>query len=285
MTDVTPYFDDQTKTATYLVRDASGKAAILIDPVLDYDADRARFSTQRIDAVLDELARSAIQLVWVLDTHAHADHVSAAHHIRSRTGARIGIGADITKIQAVFKTLFNARDVDTNGSDFDALFQDGDRLTFGTSEIDILHTPGHTPACMTYVIGDAAFVGDTLFMPDTGSARADFPGGDARTLYRSIRHILSLPPETRIFVGHDYLPADRDLPAWESTVAEQKACNIHAHDDVNEETFVTMREARDATLAPPRLILPSLQLNIRAGALPPPEEDGRSYLKLPINQI
>ncbi|MCB4379418.1 MBL fold metallo-hydrolase, partial [Synechococcus sp. MU1644] len=215
---------------------------------------------------------------------AHADHLSAADYVRAQTGAKIGIGAKITDVQKLFRPVFNAGDVCDHGAAFDTLFSDGDEIKLGDSTINVMHTPGHTPACVTYLIDDAAFVGDTLFMPDYGTARADFPGGDARTLYQSIQKILNLPRETRIYVGHDYLPADRTQVAWESTVAEQADSNIHVSNK-SEDAFVEMREARDETLAAPRLILPSLQVNIRAGALPPPEQDGHSYLKLPINRL
>lgn len=284
MIHVQAYFDDATNTVTYLVEDAATLEALLIDPVLDYEPHRAALRTQSVDAILDDARIRGLTLTWVLDTHAHADHLSAADYVRERTGAKVGIGAEITQIQKLFGTVFNAGDVCAAGTVFDALLHDGDELPFGSAAIKVLHTPGHTPACMTYVIGDAAFVGDTLFMPDYGTARADFPGGDARTLYRSIQKILKLPPETQIFVGHDYLPKSRDKVAWESTVAEQLSTNIHLQDK-DEDAFVAMREARDATLQAPRLILPSLQVNIRGGALPPAEADGHIYLKLPINRI
>jgi glyoxylase-like metal-dependent hydrolase (beta-lactamase superfamily II) len=284
MIDIQAYFDDATNTVTYLVEDMDSKQAILIDPVLDYEPDRAALQTSSIDEILDDVATRGLTLTWVLDTHAHADHLSAAHYVRDKTEAKIGIGAKITNVQKLFSPVFNAGDVCANGSVFDALFEENDEIAFGNTRIRVLHTPGHTPACVTYVIEDAAFVGDTLFMPDYGTARADFPGGDARTLYQSIQKILSLPPETRIFVGHDYLPRSRSEIAWESTVSEQLASNIHVSGH-NEETFVAMREARDETLKAPRLILPSLQVNIRGGALPPAEGDGNTYLKLPINRI
>jgi len=284
MIKIDAYFDDATNTVTYLVEDEATKDAVLIDPVLDYEPHRASLQTDSVDKILDHVRERALTLTSVLDTHAHADHLSAANYVREQTGAKIGIGAKITDVQKLFRPIFNASDVCDQGAAFDALLNDGDEIPFGGASIKVMHTPGHTPACVTYLIGDAAFVGDTLFMPDYGTARADFPGGDARTLYRSIQKILNLPSETRIFVGHDYLPPERDMAAWESSVAEQTASNIHLrpHD---EDTFVKMREARDQTLAAPRLILPSLQVNIRAGALPPPEEDGHTYLKLPINRL
>ncbi|MHA7856672.1 MAG: MBL fold metallo-hydrolase [Henriciella sp.] len=284
MIQVEAYFDDATNTVTYLVEDVATKHAVLIDPVLDYEPHRAALTTAAVDRILYDVRARELEMTWVLDTHAHADHLSAADYVRIETGAKMGIGAKITNVQKLFGPVFNARDVCANGSVFDALLEDGDEVPFGSSSINVMHTPGHTPACVTFIIGDAAFVGDTLFMPDYGTARADFLGGDARTLHQSIQKILSLPPETRIFVGHDYLPKSRNHVAWESTVAEQIASNVHLH-GLDEDAFVTMREARDATLKAPRLILPSLQVNIRGGALPPAESDGHTYLKLPINRI
>lgn len=285
MTIIRPFFDPQTATVTYLVADPTTRAAAIIDPVLDYEPKAARLDSRSIDAVLAAAAAEGFKVIWALDTHAHADHLSAADYVRAKTGAKIGIGARITEVQKAFRGLFHATDVTPDGAAFDALFQDGAHFAIGDLDVAVMHTPGHTPACVTYVIGDAAFVGDTLFMPDYGTARTDFPGGDAATLYRSIRRILSLPAETRIFVGHDYLPAGRDTPAWETTVAAERASNIHVGGEISEGTFVAMRTARDATLAPPLLILPSLQVNIRAGALPAPESDGHHYLKLPINRL
>jgi glyoxylase-like metal-dependent hydrolase (beta-lactamase superfamily II) len=279
------YFDPQTSTVTYLVADPATKAAAIIDPVLDYAPNAARLSSLSVDLVLADAAALDLDLIWALDTHAHADHLSAADYVRRKTGAKIGIGAHITDVQKVFGPLFNAAGIRPNGADFDVLFEDEAVFHIGSIEARVIHTPGHTPACVTYLIGDAAFVGDTLFMPDYGTARADFPGGDAATLFRSIRRILDLPPATRIFTGHDYLPAGRAEPAWESSVAEQRAKNVQVNDSVNEAAFVAMRRARDATLAAPALILPSLQVNIRAGALPPAEDDGQTYLKLPINRL
>jgi glyoxylase-like metal-dependent hydrolase (beta-lactamase superfamily II) len=285
MPDIQAFFDPKTATVTYLVTDPITRAAAVIDPVLDFEPQTARLSTASADAVLAVVAASGLHLEWALDTHAHADHLSASDYIRRKTGARVGIGANITQVQRTFAPLFNARDVVPDGKAFDDLWQDGERFELGSLLVRVLHTPGHTPACVSYVIDDAAFVGDTLFMPDYGTARADFPGGDAATLFRSIRRILDLSPNTRIFTGHDYQPPGRTEPAWESTVAEQRARNIHAHDGVTEQAFVAMRRSRDATLAAPALILPSLQVNIRAGALPPTEDDGNRYLKLPINRL
>lgn len=284
MIHVEAYFDDATNTVTYLVEDPATQQAVLIDPVLDYEPHRAALLTQSVDGILSDISARGLTLTWVLDTHAHADHLSAADYVRAQTGAKLGIGEKITEVQKLFGPVFNARDVCANGTVFDALLKEGDEIPFGSTSIKVLHTPGHTPACVTYVIEDAAFVGDTLFMPDYGTARADFPGGDARTLYQSIQKILRLPPDTRVFVGHDYLPSTRDQVAWESTVAEQGETNVHLS-GLDEAGFVAMREARDATLQAPRLILPSLQVNIRGGALPPAETDGHVYLKLPVNRI
>ena len=278
-------FDAATSTVSYIVHDPATRAAAIIDPVLDFSARNARVSTASADALLDHVRAEGLDLKYVLETHAHADHLSAAHHIREKTGAPVVIGRHIIDVQAIFADLFEADDVARDGSVFDRLVADGDALPLGDLTIQVLHTPGHTPACVTYVIGDAAFVGDTVFMPNYGTARADFPGGDARTLYRSIRKILALPPETRLFTGHDYPPETRPTPAWEASVAEHRAANIHVHDGITEDMFVAMREARDKTLAAPLLILPSLQVNIRAGKLPPATPDGHVYLRLPVNAI
>ena len=279
------FFHGPTNTITYLVSDPATGAAAIIDPVLDYDAAAARTGDQSITPVLDAVREQGLTLQMVLDTHAHADHLSGADEIRHRTGAPIGIGGHITKVQKVFGALFEAHDVTPDGVVFDRLFADGERFMLGSLEVEVLHTPGHTPACVSYHIGDAVFVGDTLFMPDYGTARADFPGGDARTLYRSIHKLLALPEATRMFVGHDYLPEGREDYRWETTVGAQKAGNIHVGGGVTEDDFVAMREARDATLAVPKLILPSLQMNIRAGALPPAEASGKRFLKMPLNAI
>lgn len=281
---VQAHFDPATSTVTYVVFDPATKAAAVIDPVADFEPKGARLSHGSADAILADITAQGLDLKWVLETHAHADHLSAADYIRRRTGAEIVIGARIAEVQKQFVPLFEADDVSADGNAFDRLVAEGDELPLGRLSIGVLHTPGHTPACVTYVIGDAAFVGDTLFMPDYGTARADFPGGDAAALYRSIRKILALPETTRIFVGHDYLPAGRSEHRWETTVAEQRARNIHVHDGVSEAEFVAMRQARDATLAPPTLILPSLQVNIRAGALPPASPGGHVFLRLPITE-
>ena len=285
MLDIKGFFYPATATVTYLLADkATGQAAI-VDPVLDYEPKAARTSTASIDAVLTEAKARNLAIAYVLETHAHADHLSAGSYVRERTGAKVVIGAAITKVQALFKTIFNASDVKPDGSAFDVLVSEGDTLKLGETTIRVLHTPGHTPACVTYVANDAAFVGDTVFMPDYGTARTDFPGGDAATLYRSIRKILSLPGSTRVLTGHDYPPPSRKEPAWEASVAEHRAKNIHIHDGISEADFVAMRTGRDKTLAPPVLILPSLQVNIRAGAMPPAENDGHVYLKLPVNRL
>ena len=279
------FFHGPTNTITYLVSDPATGAAAIIDPVLDYDAAAARTGDQSITPVLDAVREQGLTLQMVLDTHAHADHLSGADEIRHRTGAPIGIGGHITRVQKVFGALFEAHDVTPDGVVFDRLFTDGERFMLGSIEVEVLHTPGHTPACVSYHMGDAVFVGDTLFMPDYGTARADFPGGDARTLYRSIHKLLALPEATRMFVGHDYLPEGREDYRWETTVGAQKVGNIHVGGGVTEDDFVAMREARDATLAVPKLILPSLQMNIRAGALPPAEASGKRFLKTPLNAI
>ena len=279
--DVQAFFDTATFTASYLVVDPATKTAAIIDPVLDFEPKAGKLSTASADALLAAVRDQGLHLAYVLETHAHADHLSAADLIRRKTGAKIVIGARITEVQKAFIPMFES-DARPDGAVFDVLMEEGDVLPLGELSIEALHTPGHTPACLTYRIGDAAFVGDTLFMPDYGTARADFPGGDARTLYRSIQKVLALPPETRIFVGHDYLPAGRDTFRWETTVAEERARNIHVGGGAQEDDFVAMRQARDATLAAPTLILPSLQVNIRAGALPEPTAAGNVFLRLPV---
>lgn len=276
-------FDDATNTVSYIVVDPATREAAIIDPVLDYDGSTGRLSTGSADALLADLQAMEARAVVILETHAHADHLTAAHYLRARTGVPLMIGDHIRDVQAIFAPVFAADDVMIDGGAFDRLLHDGDSFAIGKLTVEVLHTPGHTPACLTYRIGDAAFVGDTLFMPDYGTARADFPGGDAATLYRSIRRILSLPPETRIFVGHDYLPEGRSEFRWETTVAEQHAANVHVHDGIDEQAFVEMRTTRDRRLAAPRLIVPSLQVNIRGGALPPAEADGAVFLRVPVN--
>jgi glyoxylase-like metal-dependent hydrolase (beta-lactamase superfamily II) len=282
---VRAFFDPATFTASYVVHDPVSKQAAIIDPVLDFTPRNARTASHSADALMAYVAAEALEVVWLLETHAHADHLSAAHYLKEKTGAPIVIGAQITQVQQVFAALFEADDVAPDGSQFDRLIAEGDTLPLGELSIGVLHTPGHTPACVTYLIGDAAFIGDTLFMPDYGTARADFPGGSAQTLYHSIRKILSLPPATRVFVGHDYLPEGRSEFRWETSVAEQRKSNVHVRDTVSEDEFVAMRTARDAILEAPQLILPSLQVNIRAGAMPPPSPEGHVYLRLPVNAI
>ncbi|WP_295446173.1 MBL fold metallo-hydrolase [Sphingorhabdus sp. EL138] len=282
---VQAFFDHATNTVSYIVHDPATKKAAIIDPVLDFTPRNGRIAATSADALLAAAADQGLDILYVLETHAHADHLSAAHHLREVTGAPVVIGAQITQVQAIFGALFEADDITRDGAAFDRLVQDGDTLPLGDLTINILHTPGHTPACVTYVIGDAAFVGDTMFMPDYGTARADFPGGSAHALYGSIRKILDLPPETRMFVGHDYLPEGRRDFVWETTVAEQRAHNVHVHDGISEAEFIAMRTARDKTLEAPQLILPALQVNIRGGALPPTSPGGHIYLRLPINAL
>jgi len=282
---IQPFFDDDSCTWTYLVGDPSSAAAAVIDPVLDFDPKSGNTATRSAQKVLDALRARGLRLEWILETHAHADHLSAAPWLREQLGGRIAIGARITRVQSVFKGIFNLEaGFRTDGAQFDHLFADGERFAVGELEGEAIAVPGHTPACLAYRFGDAVFVGDTLFMPDVGSARCDFPGGNARDLYRSVRRLLALPGETRLFMCHDYPPTGRE-PVWESTVAAQRAGNIHMRDGISEDDFVAMRSARDATLAMPVLILPSVQVNIRAGQMPPPESNGVSYLKIPVNAL
>jgi glyoxylase-like metal-dependent hydrolase (beta-lactamase superfamily II) len=282
---VETFFDPATFTASYVVHDPATLSAAIIDPVLDFTPRNGRTSTRSADAMLEFIAASGLKLAWLLETHAHADHLSASHYLREKTGAPIVIGAQIVAVQKVFAALFEADDVVPDGSQFDRLVVEGDVLPLGELAFHVLHTPGHTPACVSYVIGDAVFVGDTLFMPDYGTARSDFPGGSAVDLYASIRKILALPAETRMFVGHDYLPEGRTEFHWQTSVAEQNAVNIQISAGVSEADFVALRRARDAGLEAPLLILPSLQVNIRAGAMPPPSAGGHVYLKVPVNAI
>ncbi len=280
---VTGFFDPATNTISYVVADQATEACAVIDSVLDFDYAAGRTSTASADAIITFIEKAGLRLEWQIETHVHADHLSAAPYLKARLGGKIGIGEQICTVQTTFGTIFNADSgFARDGSQFDHLFRDGETYQIGSLTGLALHTPGHTPACMTHVIGDAAFVGDTLFMPDAGSARADFPGGDARTLFRSMRRILTLPPETRLFLCHDYGPNNRDI-RWETTVAAERAENIHVRDGMSEEEFVALREARDRTLDMPRLILPSIQVNMCAGALPPAEENGVAYLKIPLN--
>ena len=275
-------FDEATHTVSYVVWDAATRQAAIIDPVLDYDHRAGRASYRSADALLRFVADQGLSVAWILETHAHADHLSAAPYLKEKTGASIGIGEHIAEVQRTFAPVFGMQNVSGDGREFDRLFRDGDRFPLGELRVDVIHTPGHTPACVSYRVGDAVFVGDTLFMPDYGTARADFPGGDARTLYRSIQRLLALPDETRLYLCHDYKAPGRDHFAWETTVADEKARNVHVGGGVDEASFVAMREARDATLPAPVLLLPSLQVNIRAGRLPDPEDNGRRYLKIPL---
>lgn len=276
------FFDEATNTISYLVADPATRVAAVIDPVLDFDMPSGAVDTVSADRMLAMAAERGWRIAMVLETHAHADHLSAASYIKAKTGALIGIGEHIRDVQAIFRPVFAFDDLKTDGSEFDRLFTDGERFALGELEVEVMHTPGHTPADLTYRIGDAAFVGDTLFMPDYGTARADFPGGDAHQLYRSIRRLLGLPQETRLFLCHDYKTAGRNDYRWETTVDEQRRTNVHVHDGVSEEEFVAMREARDATLAVPKLLLPSIQVNIRAGRFPRADENGVRFLRIPV---
>lgn len=278
-------FDPATWTVTYVVYDQPGGSAAVIDSVLDYDPKSGRTRTASAQKVLDFVREQRLNVGWILETHAHADHLSAAPWLRSQLGGQIAIGGNIRTVQGVFKKIFNLEEnFHTDGSQFDHLFSDGERFSIGALEGEVMSVPGHTPACVAYKIGDAVFVGDTLFMPDVGTARCDFPGGDAPTLYRSVRKLLSLPPETRLFMCHDYPPGGRPV-AFECTVADQRARNIHVNDSISEARFVEMRTRRDATLDMPVLILPAVQINIRAGEMPPPEPNGVSYVKIPLNAL
>lgn len=283
---IVPFFDEQTFTVTYLVADNKNKQCAIIDSVLDFDLHSATTSTTSADKVIAHIKEKQWQCQWILETHAHADHLTAAPYLQKKLGGKIVIGGHIVEVQKIFKSVFNFENsFKTNGEQFDQLIDENDNLTLGDFTINIMHTPGHTPACVTYLIDDAAFIGDTLFMPDYGTARCDFPGGDAATLYQSIQKIYTLPDNTRLFTGHDYKSPTRDHFAWESTVADQKANNIHINEKVSQEEFVRFRNERDSTLAVPKLILPSVQVNIRAGHLPPAEDNGTHYLKLPINVL
>ncbi|MFA7606156.1 MAG: MBL fold metallo-hydrolase [Rhodocyclaceae bacterium] len=282
--DIRSFFDPATFTVTHIVSDPATRRAAIIDSVLDYDPKSGRTSHESADKAIAHVHQAGLTVDWLLETHAHADHLSAAPYLKQQLGGQIGIGAHIRQVQGVFKDIFNAKDMNTHGAEFDRLFEDGEHFQIGTLSVEVMHTPGHTPACLTYIVGEDAFVGDTLFMPDYGTARCDFPGGDAATLFRSIRKVLSLPPETRLHLCHDYPPDDR-APEWETTVAAQRAKNIHVHDGVTEAEFVAMRTARDKTLAMPTLILPAIQVNVRAGNLPPAEDNGVRYLKIPVDLL
>lgn len=284
--DVKAFFDEATNTVSYVVKDPGSNACAIVDSVLDFDPASGRTSTASADAIVADAKARGLTVAWILETHAHADHLSAAPYLKQALGGKIAIGTHIQTVQETFGKVFNAEPAfKRDGSQFDRLFKDGDTFAIGGLQARAMHTPGHTPACLTYVIGDAAFVGDTLFMPDYGSARCGFPGGDARTLFRSIQKIFALPPETRLFMCHDYKAPGRDEYAWETTVAEERRANVHVKDGTAEDAFVKMREARDRTLSMPRLILPSIQINMRAGDLPPPDTNGTRYLKLPLNAL
>lgn len=279
------FFDEPTNTVSYLVSDPATRRAAVIDPVLDFDLASGEADVRSADAILDAAKEHGLTIDWVLETHAHADHLSAAPYIKAQSGASIGIGEHIKDVQKIFRPMFQADDLKADGSDFDRLFTDGERFAIGALEVEVLHVPGHTPADVAYRIGDAVFVGDTLFMPDFGTARTDFPGGDARQLYRSIGRLLALPGETRLFLCHDYKAPGRDEYAWETTVAAQRERSVHINQTVSEDEFVAMREARDAELPVPRLLLPAVQVNIRAGRLPPAEDNGVSYLRIPVKPV
>jgi len=284
---VTTFFDEATFTATHVVRDPGSRACAIVDSVLDYDPASGRTSTTSVDAVIDHVLAEGLEVQWLLETHAHADHLSAAPLLQARLGGQLAIGREIIRVQEVFGKVFNeGTEFRRDGSQFDRLFVDGDRFAIGGLEVAVLHVPGHTPACLAYVIGDAVFPGDTMFMPDYGTARCDFPGGDARTLYRSIHRLTALPEAARVFLCHDYkAPPGRTDFAWETTIGAQRTGNIHIRDSVSEDDFVAMRTQRDASLAMPRLLLPSVQVNMNGGRIPAPEDNGVSYLKVPINQL
>jgi len=276
------FFDEPTNTVSYLVADPATRKGAIIDPVFDYDHNSGTVDTRSVEAMLKAAEEAGYTVEWALETHAHADHLSGAPYIKAKTGAKIGIGEHIKDVQKIFRPIFNATDLNPDGRDFDHLFKDGEHFRIGELDVEVLHTPGHTPADISYKVEDAVFVGDTMFMPDYGTARADFPGGDAHQLYRSIRRLTALPPETRLFMCHDYKAPGRDTYAWETTVAEQREKNVHVKEGVTEEEFVAMRTARDAKLAAPRLLLPSIQTNIRAGKFPPAEANGVRYLMIPV---
>tara|TARA_R110002167_G_scaffold31007_4_gene102281 strand:+ start:1457 stop:2323 length:867 start_codon:yes stop_codon:yes gene_type:complete len=283
---VTAFFDEDTYTVSYVVKDPDSCACAIIDPVLDFAPHSGRTGHSSADQILEHVREHRLDVEWILETHVHADHLTAAPYMQDALGGKTAIGANVTKVQKVFGELFNAESSFTrDGSQFDRLFEDGDSFTIGGLEARVIHTPGHTPACLTYLIGDCGFVGDTLFMPDYGSARCDFPGGDARTLYRSIQKLFALPDETRLWMCHDYKAPGRDEYAWETTVGDEKRDNIHVHEGIGEDEFVAMRTKRDAGLDLPRLILPSVQVNMRAGHFPPPEPNGLRYLKLPVDAV
>ncbi|MFO1079653.1 MAG: MBL fold metallo-hydrolase [Reyranellaceae bacterium] len=276
------FFDEATFTITHLVSDPQTRRAAIIDPVRDYEPRSGRLSCASADRLLAHIAERGLAVDWILETHAHADHLTAAPYLKARTGGRVAIGEHIRTVQRLFKPVFGADDVSGDGREFDRLLRDGETLPLGRLEIEVLHLPGHTPADVAYRIGESVFVGDTIFMPDFGTARADFPGGDPHQLYRSIRRLLALPPTTRLFMCHDYKAPGRDHYAWETTVGDERARNVHVRDGIDEATFVAQRSARDATLAAPVLLLPAVQVNIRAGNLPPPDANGTRYLRIPL---
>ena len=283
---VSAFFDPPTNTFTYLVRDPSSDACAIIDSVLAFDYSNGRTDTRAADELVAHIREAGLQVQWILETHAHADHLSAAPYLQEQLGGKIGIGEHIVEVQQIFGKVFNAgTEFARDGSQFDALFADGDTFSIGNLSVKVLHTPGHTPACLSYLIGDAVFVGDTLFMPDYGTARCDFPGGDSATLYQSVQKLLALPDETRMYLCHDYLPEGRSHYVHETTVGEQRRRNIHVHEGVSEADFVALRDARDATLSARKLLIPSVQVNIRAGHLPEPEDNGQVYLKVPVNLL
>ena len=284
--DIKSFFDETTNTVSYVISEPVTKSCAIVDSVLGYDFKSGRTDTESADHLIAYVKEQELRTEWILETHAHADHLSAAPYLQQQLGGRIGIGEHIKQVQQIFKEIFNTEaSFHADGSQFDHLFCDGESFQIGQLEATVMHTPGHTPACITYLVGDAAFVGDTLFMPDYGTARADFPGGDARQLYRSIQKLLSLSPATRLFMCHDYKAPGRDDYAWETTVAAEREHNIHVHSGVGEEEFVKMRTARDQILSMPTLILPAVQINIRAGRFPPAEANGVSYLKVPLNLL
>lgn len=283
---VKAFFDNETFTVSYVIKDPASRKALIIDSVLDFDVASGHFSTLSANRIIDYVSEHNLDILWHLETHVHADHISAAPFLKSKLGGKIGIGENITKVQNLFGDVFNEKEnFARNGSQFDQLFSDGDKFSLGELDCVVLHVPGHTPADLAFIIGNVAFVGDTLFMPDYGTARADFPGGNARALFRSIRRILKLPKQTRLFMCHDYKAPGRETFCWESTVEEQRISNIHVHDGVNEAEFVKMREARDNSLGMPTLIIPSVQVNMRAGNMPKPEDNGISYLKIPVGVL
>ena len=284
--EVKAFFDEDSNTITYVVRDPGSNICAVIDPVLDFDQASGRTSTGSADCLLDFINGNGLELAWILETHAHADHLSALSYLKSKTSGKTGTGKYITLVQATFKEIFNLDDeFVANGEQFDCLFDEGDLLALGTMAIRVIHTPGHTPSCISFLIGDAVFIGDTLFMPDYGTARADFPGGDAAIMYRSIQRLFELPGETRMFMCHDYKAPGRNEYAWETTIEQQRRNNVHIHEGITEQEFVEFRKQKDAGLSMPRLILPSIQVNIRAGEMPPAENNGVAYLKIPVDVL